>query len=740
MPAPARRQRPGSFRSRRRCADAQGTRWERGHPALAACPRPRSGSGDAFAPGLFHASEGVPPSTTAGRPRSRSLFCARLGFVSVAGLLAAACAPDTPEAEAPAPIRFVEQAEQRGIADAGLDGAGVAFNDYDGDGDADIYITNNDSGTLGLDFHNRLWENDGRGYFTDVAEARGVTNKGGLGRGISLGDYDLDGDDDLVVANMQSGVRDGYDPPVTLYRNLLADTGEPTFEDVTGEAGLIREGVSDDQSNKGVTATSGGVGFGDYDGDGWLDLLWRSADYDVDQALFRNKGSGAFEDSTEAAGVLLLESVKEANSQGSPGWFDFDFDGDLDLLSPNEGGPNVLFLNQGEGKFADITRSRRPPSGWAFLNPGNANGVCLGDVDNDGDIDAYLPNADQANRLIRNDYVETGAPGFTDVTFAWGAGDLGGARGCTMADYDNDGWLDIYVSNGGPSNVLINDIVADMPPFVQFYIAFEPAANALLRNNGDGTFTDVTAGSGAQGLSIGAGVASGDVNGDGFADIVGTARTFYNRGEMLSEPQRNFLWLNQGNSNHWIKVRLEGQRLNARVRVVSGGLIQWRELFSSTGYNSVDEPAPIFGLGARASVDRVDVCWAGGRSQTIFNPPVDQELLARAADAAFQSPGAMIQMNMAHTISTACAPATSTNGAQGVAGLNSNPPTKAAAMMPTEPNMLSMPITAPRSRGGASWPTSAMLLIMALAMAMPRSAKAGNMRRSSGEPTKYIEP
>ncbi len=676
----------------------------------------------------------------AAHPRSQGLFCARLGPALVAGLLAAACVTDTPEAQAPAPIRFVEQAEERGIADTGLDGAGVAFNDYDGDGDADIYVTNNDSGTAGLDFRNRLWENDGRGYFTDVAQARGATNEGGLGRGITFGDYDLDGDDDLVVANMQSGSRAGYDPPVTLYRNLLADSGDAQFEEVTGEAGLMRRGVDDDQSNKGITATSGGVGFGDYDGDGWLDLVWRSADYDVDQALFRNLGNGKFEDTTQDAGVVLLKSVKEANSQGSPGWFDFDFDGDLDLLAPNEGGPSVLYMNQGGGKFADITRSRTPPSGWAFLNPGNANGVCLGDVDNDGDIDAYLPNADQANRLVRNDYAETGAPGFTDISLASGAGDLGGARGCTMADYDNDGWLDIYVSNGGPSNVLINDIVEELPPSVQFYIAFEPATNTLLRNNGDGTFSDVTEGSGAVGFSIGAGVASGDVNGDGFADIVGTARTFYNRGEMLSDPQRNFLWLNQGNGNHWIKVRLEGQRLNARIRVVSGDLIQWREIFSSTGYNSVDEPAPIFGLGERASVDRVDVCWADSRSQTFFNPPVDQELLARAPDAAFQSPGATIQMTMANTSSAACAPATSTNGAHGVAGLNSAPPTTAATMMPTEPNMLSMPITAPRSRAGASWPTSAMLLIMAPAMAMPRSAKAGNMRRSSGEPTKYIEP
>ena len=634
--------------------------------------------------------------------------CFRVGAIAVAaGILLGGCQAGDESGQtgdesgqASVPIRFAEEAAERGIADIGLDGAGVAFNDYDGDGDADIYITNNDSGTLGHEFRNRLWENDGNGYFTDVAEARGATNDGGLGRGITFGDYDLDGDDDLVVANMQSGARGGYDPPVTLYRNRLAETGVPDFEDVTADSWLMREGVYEDESNGGITATSGGVGFGDYDGDGWLDIVWRSADYEVDHALFRNDAEGEFEDTTESAGVQLLTSLKEANSQGSPGWFDFDYDGDLDLLAPNEGGPNTLLMNEGDGKFTDITRSRQPPSGWAFLNPGNANGVCLGDIDNDGDIDAYLPNADQANRLIRNDYSETGQAGFTDMTLISGAGDEGGARGCTMGDYDNDGWLDIYVSNGGLSNVLINDIVTDMPSFVQFYIAVEPAGNALLRNNGDGTFTDVTAGSGAEGHSIGAGVASGDVNGDGFTDIVGTARTFYNRGEMLSEPQRNFLWLNQGNGNHWIKVRLEGQRINARIRVVSGDLVQWREIFSSTGYNSVDEPAPIFGLGNRDGVDRVDVCWADGRSQTVLDPPVDQELAVAAAT--LRSPGASSQTSNAQTSSTACAPAISTNGAQGVDALKSMPPTPAATMIPSDPNMLIIPMTAPRSRGGAS--------------------------------------
>ena len=108
-------------------------------------------------------------------------------LTALAVVLISGCQADVDTSGPQAPIL-------RGIADLGLDGAGVAFNDYDGDGDADIYITNNDSGTFGLEFRNRLWENDGNGYFTDVAQARGAANEGGLGRGISFGDYDNDGD------------------------------------------------------------------------------------------------------------------------------------------------------------------------------------------------------------------------------------------------------------------------------------------------------------------------------------------------------------------------------------------------------------------------------------------------------------------------------------------------------------------------------------------------------------------
>ena len=520
--------------------------------------------------------------------------------------------------QAKSPIEFDEVSKQAGIEDQGIDGAGIAFWDYDEDGDVDVYINNSDSNNSHLGLRNRLYENDGNGHFRDVAEERGVLDRDSSGRGISWGDYDNDGDTDLLLGNMS-----GF--PTQLYKNLLVETGAPNFENVTRKAGLMRSGHEEDQRLGGLSDTSGGIAWADYNNDSFLDVLWRNTNDDIEQVLFRNNGDGTFTEVTNEAGVRILDYSLEADSQGSSGWFDFDQDGHIDLLSPNEGHNNVLFHNNGDGTFTEVTRNRQSPSGIPFFNEGNANGVCLGDIDNDGDIDAYLPNADQANRLIRNNLKETGEATFTDITKVSGTGDMGGARGCTMADYDNDGFIDIYVSNGGPSNVLFNDIADEgFSPFVQFYVAVEPRNNVLYHNNGDGTFTDVTDGSGAVGFSIGVGVASGDVNGDGFMDIIATGRSFYTDGKLMGESQQNFLFLNKGNRNNWIKVRLKGTTsnrsgFNARVKVVAGDLSQTRELYSTTGYNSQDDPTLNFGLARQTQVDFIEVIWPSGKTQRLEN-------------------------------------------------------------------------------------------------------------------------
>lgn len=518
-------------------------------------------------------------------------------------------------------ITFTDVSEASGVADVAVNSTGPAFADYDNDGDLDIYVP---AEALAEGINNRLWENDGSGVFKNVASLRGVANDGSYSRGASWGDFDNDGDQDLAISNMPPGQDRRNHVPTTVYKNLLIETGRPDFENVTRAAGVMRKNNEEDLRIGGVGNTGAGLAWGDYDNDGDLDLFWKCADYDVENALFRNNGDGTFTDVTEEAGVEIQDKVLEANSQGAPNWTDINDDGWVDLLITNEGDEKVLFLNNKNGTFEDITKNRRGPNGFAFLNPGNANGACIGDIDNDGDFDFYLPNADQANRLIISRLADRGEATFDDITLSSGTGDPGGARGCTMADFDNDGWLDIYVNNGGLSNVLINDVIGQMPSFVQFYIAWEPAYNKLYRNNGDLTFSDITEGSGAEGLGIGSGVGAADLNSDGYPDLFITNRTYYSDGERVNIPQQNHLLLNNPGDNRWVKVALEGSKSNsngygAKVRVSAGDLVQHREHTSAHGYNSTNDPVLMFGLGSHNTVDEIEVTWPSGKVQSLRN-------------------------------------------------------------------------------------------------------------------------
>jgi enediyne biosynthesis protein E4 len=538
-------------------------------------------------------------------------------------------------ATAKSPIQFTEVGKKAGVNDPALNGTGPMFADYDQDGDMDIFVSTE---AIGPGIALRLWENQGLKngipQFVDVAKARGIDNPGTLGRGASWGDYDNDGDLDLVIATMPPNASGppGQRPkhvPSTLMKSLLKETGQPNFENVTIAAKLMRKGNEDDAKIGGIGNTGGGMGFIDFNNDGWLDVMHRNADGEIDNALFVSNRDGTFTDVTEESGIAMHNAVKESNSQGAPSWADFDNDGDMDPLVTNEGDYSVLFLNDGQGKFTNIMNNRRPPSGLAFRLAGNAQGSCLGDVDNDGDIDVYLPLGDQANRLILNDIDKGQGVNFTDVTKTSGAGDRRGARSCVMADFDNDGLLDIYVNNGGPQNVLINDVIDGFPPFVRFFIAWEPDYNVLFRNLGGGKFEDVTKGSGAEGFGIGSGVGAGDVNGDGFLDMFATNRTYYNNFQRANISQESWLFLNKANKNNWIKVALVGTTSNkagigARVKVVSGELSQIRERIPAHGYNSANEPLETFGLGTRKTVDYIEVRWPSGKTQRIDKPDTKQ--------------------------------------------------------------------------------------------------------------------
>ena len=522
------------------------------------------------------------------------------------------------------PIRFKDESFQSGIASESVNASGPTFIDYDDDGDIDIYVV--------TEYHgegqgNRLFENQGNRMFIDVAELRGVDNENALGRGASWGDYDNDGDMDLAISNLPPTDRSTH-IPTTLYKNLLKETGEPNFQNVTREAQLFRKGNDNDRKIGGIGNTGAGIAWADYDNDGDLDLYWKSADFDVENALFRNNGDGTFADVTEETGTGVLEFVLEANSQGAPNWTDVNHDGYVDLLVTNEGDKKILFLNDQEGSFENITNSFRAPSGVVFLNPGNANGACIGDIDNDGDMDVFLPTSDQANRLYISLLKDTGQLSYKDITLTSGVSHKSGARGCAMGDFDNDGLIDIYVNNGGLADTLINDVI-DIPIFVQFYIAIEPDVNKLFRNNGDLTFSDLTWRSRASGYGVGSGVGTADLDEDGFLDIFFTNRTFYTGGEQITESDRNYLLFNRGNRNNWLTINLVGEESNtngygARVTLASGDLTQYREATSAHGYNSGNDPRMHFGLGKKSSVDFIEVNWPSGKKTKLLNPSINQ--------------------------------------------------------------------------------------------------------------------
>ena len=411
-----------------------------------------------------------------------------------------------------------------------------------------------------------LHRNNGDGTFTRITEGLLVTQAGSTGFA-SWGDYDNDGFPDLFVGSVEGT---GY-----LHRNK----GDGSFERMGG--GTI-----------GIGPANGAGVWGDYDQDGFLDLfVGAGSGY---SHLYHNNGDGTF------SAVTDNPAVTNRASAWSSSWADYDNDGRLDLFVANRSGPNFLFHNLGGGAFARIQE------GEIVTDSDVSIGAAWGDYDNDGFLDLLVANGGwiggvRQNWLYHND----GDGTFTRITEGSLVTDRRPWVRGSWADYDNDGDLDLFVS------------------------AWQ-ANNALYRNNGDGTLTEVTAGSlsydgGSDSIDGGAasGAAWGDYNNDGFPDLV-----------VATIGGWNWLYRNNGNDNHWITVQCEGRVSNrsaigtkVRVRATIQGRTYWQMREISNGDamsgNSLDA---CFGLGDAEVIDRIRIEWPSGIVQELASVPADQFL------------------------------------------------------------------------------------------------------------------
>ncbi len=314
---------------------------------------------------------------------------------------------------------FTDVTTAAGMLTADGDAHGPCWADLDNDGDLDLYVAKGTTKEKTLNY-NDLWRNNGDGTFTNIAVSSGVTGIGCRSRGSYAVDYDNDGDLDLFVpSNFKLGLGDQN----LLYRN----DGDFQFTDVATEARIARKGIG-----------NWAAAWADYDRDGLIDFyITTPAEGGVPaSALYRNRGNGTFKDVSSAAGI-------DTDFSNSGAWGDFNNDGYPDLYVAKDSA-DILYRNNGDGTFTDVTGES------GAINTDRALAADWGDYDNDGYLDLYVVNALQPNRLFRNN----GDGTFTDVAASVGvaAEEFGNGSDGTFIDYNNDGFLDLFVCNGaGPS-------------------------------------------------------------------------------------------------------------------------------------------------------------------------------------------------------------------------------------------------------------------------------------------------
>jgi enediyne biosynthesis protein E4 len=494
--------------------------------------------------------------------------------------------------------------------------AGIALFDYDGDGYLDIYLVGG-AAIPSLEketpaYWNRLFHNNRDGTFTDVTEKAGLRGIG-YGSGVAVGDYDNDGWPDLFVANVTGN-------------QLFHNNGDGTFTDVTAKAGVGGAKLN------GKKMWSVGAGWFDYNNDGLLDLfVVNYCVWEVNKdpycrvkegvrgfchpkyyapthnTLYRNNGDGTFTDVSEETGI-----AKQFGKGMSVTFADYDGDGYLDAFVANDTTQNFLFHNLKGKKFEEVALD----AGVGYAPDGIARsgmGADFRDVNNDGLPDIWHTAVEHEEFPL---WINQGKGEFQDMTVAGGlakTNDMSG-WGNGIADFDNDGWKDLFVAR---ANVMDN--ISIQTPSRKY-----PEPNTIFRNLGNGKFADVsaTAGLDFQIEAAHRGVAFGDLDNDGRVDMVvsvlnGPAELFHNITE---------------NGNHWILLKLVGTKSNrmgigAQIGITTAdGKKQWNEVTTAVGYACSSDPRVHFGLGKNEKISEIQIRWPSGLTQTLQDVAVDRIL------------------------------------------------------------------------------------------------------------------